>query len=147
MTAVRLDQGMAAIAAGMLEETIGRDLRTRYRQLPIMLRTGGLATTYAYIIGKTDASTLGRAYGKVAGGIREHVNIRRLVEFRVESDLDLLTAFGEMSVTDYLRASAEVEALAGWLSRLSEARYQAGLLATNTGIDETSDQNGPVTRG
>lgn len=125
----RVDQAMAAAAAGMLPpQTISDQLRTRYRQLPVMLRTAGLAATYAFLVARTDTtSELGRAYGKVADGIRQHLSDRRLLPgdtTRLRNQ-DVVARLAEAPLRDYTRAAAEIEALAGWLSRLAEAAHRA----------------------
>jgi CRISPR/Cas system CMR-associated protein Cmr5 small subunit len=123
---------MAAAAARMLETKVSDDLRTRYRQLPVMVRTAGLAAAYAYLVGKTDGTDLGRAYGKVATGIREHLTTRHLIPAAdhtsaARANLALLAVLGQLSTANY--ASAEVQMLAGWLSRLADAHCQAGRAA------------------
>ena len=125
----RVDQAMAAAAAGMLPERISRELRTRYRQLPVMIRTAGLAATYAFLLAKAngkDSTELSRAYRQVADGIRKHLASRKLLpDDRADlTNEKLLTWMGEANLADYTRAAAEVEALARWLSRLAEATYR-----------------------
>jgi CRISPR type III-B/RAMP module-associated protein Cmr5 len=118
---------MAAAAAGMLPQTISDQLRTRYRQLPVMLRTAGLAATYAFLVAKADASELGRAYGKVADGIRQHLASRQLLPGDTTGlrNQDVVARLADAPLRDYTRAAAEVEALAGWLSRLAEAAHRS----------------------
>lgn len=129
MTAVhRVDQRMAGVAAAMLPERITPELRTRYRQLPVMVRTSGLAGAYAFLIAKSDQQTeLGRAYGKVASGIRSHLIERRLISDTSSggSNHSVLAALAGMQPQEYAQAAAETELLAGWLSRLAEAKHQA----------------------
>jgi len=127
VTAVqRVDQHMAGVAAAMLPERITPELRTRYRQLPVMLRTSGLAGAYAFLVAKSDQQTeLGRAYGKVASGIRSHLTERRLLSDTSATNHAVLAALAGMQPQEYARAAAETELLAGWLSRLAEAKHQA----------------------
>lgn len=128
MSARRVDQAMAGAAARMLPPTINDQLRTRYRQLPVMLRTAGLAATYAFLVARTDAaSELGRAYGRVAEGIREHLTSRHLLpgDTTALRNQDVVARLALVPLRDYARAAAEVEALAGWLSRLAEAAYRS----------------------
>ena len=80
MTVHRVDQGMAVAAARSLPDNVDKELRTRYRQLRVMLHTAGLAATYAYIASKAgdgvdettpdSADKLARAYRDAATGIR-----------------------------------------------------------------------------
>lgn len=126
---------MAKAAAGLIPRAAGltdqdkKALRTRYRQLRIMLHSAGLAATYAFVAaraGSGQGSALSRAYDLAARGVRERL-----------ADLDLLTGdltrmdarevlrqLGEMDGTRYARASAEAAALVSWLSRLADATYQ-----------------------
>ncbi|WP_157977401.1 type III-B CRISPR module-associated protein Cmr5 [Streptomyces triticisoli] len=117
---------MALAAKDMLPEKIDKRLRTRYRQLPVMLHTAGLAATYAFVLSKRDDSALGTAYRKVADGIRKHIGDRALIGGKTHwrDDFELLEALGRADRPDYSRASAEISALAGWLSRLAEARFR-----------------------
>jgi CRISPR-associated protein Cmr5 len=65
----RVDQGMAAAAAQALPEEVDRELRTRYRQLRVMLHAAGLAATYAFIASKAkvaEEDAAGNAQGKLA---------------------------------------------------------------------------------
>ncbi|GGM66707.1 hypothetical protein GCM10011608_60030 [Micromonospora sonchi] len=123
----RVDQQMAAAAAAMLQPTIGNELRTRYKQLPVQIRMSGLAATYAYLLGKSKDNELGRAYQSVADGIRKHLTTRSGLVDAAEADTNekLLHALAGLDTSVYARASAEVQALATWLSRLAEARYIA----------------------
>jgi CRISPR/Cas system CMR-associated protein Cmr5 small subunit len=128
---MRVDQGMARLAADMLYDVdISEELRTRYLQLPVMLRTSGLAATYAFLVAKSsDTSGIGRAHQKVADGIRTHLTGTPppLVHMQGTTNLALVRALAELSdPVAYTRATAEVEALAGWLKRLAEAKSRHG---------------------
>lgn len=149
---IRFDQHMASKAAGMLPAKVDNELRTRYRQLPVMLRTSGLAATLAYLVGKTDGSKLGQAYHQLATGIRGHLSGRRLVPQArtpdaLKANMELLTQLGELTTAEYARAAAEVEALAGWLSRLADARFQADrdsfAAAPGDAADASAEPAGP----
>jgi CRISPR type III-B/RAMP module-associated protein Cmr5 len=126
VTARRIDQGMAAAAASILPPTVTRELRTRYRQLPTMVRTAGLAATYAFLLSKHDDTTLGQAYRAVTKGIREHLSRPGSVLPGVTTDQDVIGALAGLPASSYARASVEAEMLAGWLSRLAEAVFQSG---------------------
>ncbi|QSB16752.1 type III-B CRISPR module-associated protein Cmr5 [Natronosporangium hydrolyticum] len=123
----RVDQRMAAAAANMLQEKVSPELRTRYRQLPVQVRISGLAATYAYLLGKSKENELGEAYKRVADGIRDHlITCSGLIDAAdAATNEKLLRALADVDTSVYARASAEVQALAGWLSRLAEARYLA----------------------
>lgn len=137
-TARRVDQAMALAAKDMLPEKIGKELRTRYRQLPVMLHTAGLAATYAFVLSKKDNSELGPAYRKVADGIRKHIGDRALIGGRTHwgDDFELLEALAQANRSDYMRASAEIFALATWLSRLAEARFRDANADSGTAAGE-----------
>jgi CRISPR-associated protein Cmr5 len=127
MSFARVDQAMAATAADILPSVVTRELRTRYRQLPVMLRTAGLAATYAFVASKSrDPGPLGQAYSRVAGGIVDHLADRQLVMAQPGSTdhrraLELMAG---MDLATYAQASAEVAELAEWLARLADALYR-----------------------
>ncbi len=133
MTATRIDQDMAASAAAMLAPTVDKELRTRYRQLRMMLHTAGLAATYAYVASKSnDPSTAGQqaqpaAYRLVSDGIRARLGRLGLLDGdpATTSHTEVLKRLGQADAAVYLRASAEITHLAGWLSRLADAMHQA----------------------
>ncbi len=128
MSVERVDQGMAAAAAEILPQTVSKELRTRYRQLRVMMHTAGLAATYAFIAAKEgDENDLAAAYRQVNEGIR-----KRLVHLGVLPSgaeglkaRDVLSELGSMDMARYTRASADVAAFTGWLSRLADAVHQA----------------------
>lgn len=127
MTVQRIDQDMAAAAARALPGNfaVDKELRTRYRQLRAMLRSAGLAATYAYIVSKAktgpDADQLGRAYAAAERAILAQIFAAGALP---GSASEALAKLGEMSAVDYARASAEVSAFVGWLSRLADAVWQ-----------------------
>jgi CRISPR/Cas system CMR-associated protein Cmr5 small subunit len=135
VTATRIDQDMAAAAAAMLPPKVDKELRTRYRQLRMMLHNAGLAATYAYIAAKSnDPSATGHpqraplpaAYRLVAEGIRTRLGRLGLLDGDPAnaSHSHVLKRLGEIDTAVYLRASTEITQLAGWLSRLADAMYQ-----------------------
>lgn len=127
MTVLRIDQDMAAAAARALPENfeVDKELRTRYRQLRAMLRSAGLAATYAYIASKAntgpDADKLAGAYAAAERAIRDRIFPAGA---RPGNAREVLAKLGEMNAVDYARASAEASAFAGWLSRLADAAWQ-----------------------
>jgi CRISPR/Cas system CMR-associated protein Cmr5 small subunit len=124
MSIRRVDQDMAAQAAGMLPRPVTKELRTRYRQLRVMLHTAGLAATYAFIVARASTDTgsrdLAQAYSQVAHGIRDRLTLAP-ADARTSDPQQVLRHLGEMESADYARASAETAALLGWLSRLADA--------------------------
>jgi CRISPR/Cas system CMR-associated protein Cmr5 small subunit len=130
MTALRVDQDMARAAAEALSADVDRELRTRYRQLRVMLHTAGLAATYAFIAAKAKDSDgqrdrLATAYQRAGEAIRKRLAERNLFPGGAQpaSAREVLAALGQMSQVQYARASAEAAALMGWLSRLADAVY------------------------
>jgi CRISPR type III-B/RAMP module-associated protein Cmr5 len=144
MTARRIDQGMAAIAADMLPDTVSRDLRGRYRRLPAILHRSGLAATYAFVASKAQDRGLGPAYTQVARGIRERLRTRHLVDLAPDaSHADVLRSLGNLTVTEYARATREITMLFGWLSRLADATVSREPAPT----DDSADGAGTVRGG
>jgi CRISPR/Cas system CMR-associated protein Cmr5 small subunit len=137
VTALRIDQGMAAAAAEALPADVDRELRARYRQLRVMLHTAGLAATYAFIASKAkDTDGMGQggpdrlaaAYQSAGEAIRKRLATRKMFPGGAEprNARQVLTELGKMSQVEYARASAEAAALIGWLSRLADAVYLPG---------------------
>ncbi|MEU3142724.1 type III-B CRISPR module-associated protein Cmr5 [Nocardiopsis alba] len=134
----RLDQELSGLALKILGERVSKDLRTRMRQLPSRLRGGGLAATYAFVLSKADPNPvkeLGYAYHQLAMRIAEHVCHRRLLggNGTVLPPKRFLEALSSATPAQYARASAEVDALATWLSRLADALYEPPKDADGTG--------------
>lgn len=128
MSVRRIDQDMAAAAADVLPPRVTPELRTRYRQLRVMLHSAGLAATYAFIASKASGETgqLAEAYSSAARGIRARLAALTLLSgdpARI-SARDVLGQLGAMDGSRYARASAEAAALVGWLSRLADAVVQ-----------------------
>src|SRR5450755_2036258 len=113
---------MAAAAAGILPRPVTPELRTRYRQLRVMLLTAGLAATYAFVMAKArgESGPLARAYADAGRGIRNRLaDIQLLSGDPAQLDArQVLEQLGNMDGSDYARASAEAAALTAWLSRL-----------------------------
>jgi CRISPR/Cas system CMR-associated protein Cmr5 small subunit len=129
VTAHRIDQGMAAAAARALPAEVTAELRTRYRQLRVMLRTAGLAATYAFIAAKAgDTDQLAVAYRSAGEAIVNRLSARNMFPDGAQpaSVREVLTLLGRMDRTEYARASAEAAALAGWLARLADALFVPG---------------------
>jgi CRISPR type III-B/RAMP module-associated protein Cmr5 len=127
MTVIRIDQGMAAAAVAALPEEVDKELRTRCKQLRVMLHSAGLAATYAFIASKEGSSgSLPVAYRNVALKLRERLVALGLLtgDASTMTVRDVMTQLGSMDAVRYARASAEAAAFAGWLSRLADAAYQ-----------------------
>jgi CRISPR/Cas system CMR-associated protein Cmr5 small subunit len=143
MTVMRIDQGMAAAAVRALPARVDKDLRTRYKQLRVMLHTAGLAATYAYIASKAgdpDSPGIEGAYRKAADGIKDRLAELGLLsgDARTLGVRDVLGQLGRMDSVPYTRASAEVTAFAGWLSRLADAAFQEENGAAAEGGDDAA---------
>lgn len=128
MSVRRIDQDMAAVAVGALPRPVTPELRTRYRQLRVMLHTAGLAATYAFLAAKAAAETgqLAQAYAEAGRGIRDRLaDLQLLTGDKARlGPSQVLEQFGKMDGSGYARASAEAAALTGWLSRLADALVQ-----------------------
>jgi hypothetical protein len=120
---------MAGAAAGLLLHVkIDKDLRTRYGQLRVMLHGSGLAATYAFVAAKSGTGNAREnAYRKVGRGICDRLAARGLLTADPETvtPAEMLTVLSAMGATEYARASADIAALFGWLSRLADATFQA----------------------
>ncbi|MCK9874108.1 type III-B CRISPR module-associated protein Cmr5 [Nocardiopsis dassonvillei] len=120
----RVDTQMAALAYQVLGEEVTGEVRTRMRQLPGRLRGGGLTATYVYLHNHSGTGNdVERAYGALARAIADHVAGHRLIpggpaQMTPTVFLQQLTT---ISPTTYTRISLQIEALAGWLSRLATA--------------------------
>jgi CRISPR type III-B/RAMP module-associated protein Cmr5 len=131
MTARRVDQGKAVAASRHLPAKVNDELRTRYRQLRVMLHTAGLAATYAYIASKAKETSggqdeLAKAYQQTRSGIQVCLKEAGLLEDDKATTRDVLARLGRMGTVEYARASVEVAAFMSWLSRLADAEWQAG---------------------
>ncbi|KUP98491.1 type III-B CRISPR module-associated protein Cmr5 [Thermobifida cellulosilytica] len=131
----RLDQDMAATAAALLPNVSpehAKELRTRFRQLPVQLHTSGLAATYAFLAARSkadDTDRLKRAYAEVAQRIRSYLADQGLLSPELgtapapEVHRKVLAELGRMDTDSYARASAETALLFSWLRRLADAVY------------------------
>ncbi|WP_017622013.1 type III-B CRISPR module-associated protein Cmr5 [Nocardiopsis chromatogenes] len=134
--AERIDQELAAIAYEILPEKVTKEVRTRMRQLPSRLRGGGLAASYAFICARANESKadgskndskaqLGRAYGLLADKIAQRLADQRILGKAGDTMTrqQCLRHLADATPMEYARASAEIDALAIWLSRLSDALW------------------------
>lgn len=144
MTARRIDQGMAAVAADMLPGKVSIDLRRRYRRLPAMLHRAGLAATYAFVASNAQGGGLGPAYAETARGIREHLRARHLVALAPDaSHADVLRELGRLTAVEYARATREITMLLGWLSRLADAAVTREPARTDNGAEDPDRETAP----
>lgn len=131
----RIDQEMAATAAGLLPEATGdnaKELRSRFRHLPVQLHDSGLAATYAFIAARSNSASserLTQAYRDVARQIRTHLADKGLIPDGLVGAEEpgvhraMLSALGDMDWATYARAGREVAVLFSWLRRLADAVY------------------------
>ena len=142
MSVERVDQGMAKLAARALPEpeAVGKELRTRYRQLQAMLHNAGLAATYAYIASKAKtgpkAKPLDKAYAAAERAIAERIFAGGDVPGSAPAVLEKL---GEMSVVEYTKAGAQAAAFIGWLSRLADAARRDASDSDTSDADAVDD--------
>jgi CRISPR-associated protein Cmr5 len=122
----RIDQGMAAAAVNALPPVVDKELRTRYKQLRVMLHSAGLAATYAFIAAKAgNREPLEVAYRDAALELRRHLVRQGLLagDATTMTATDVLGQLGALDAAPYARASAEAAQFASWLSRLADAAY------------------------
>lgn len=121
----RLDQSMAVEASRAVPDPVSDQVRTRLRQLPVMLQTSGLAATLAFLYAKSgDMKPLERAYRDVSQALTERVVAATGLPAGTTTSA-LVRALGEMSAVDYQIAGAHARAFAGWMSRIAEGRTLA----------------------
>ncbi|MFL1378497.1 MULTISPECIES: type III-B CRISPR module-associated protein Cmr5 [unclassified Nocardiopsis] len=144
----RVDQGMARTAAGLLPEATGdnaRELRSRFRHLPVQLHGSGLAATYAFLAARSNSASserLTQAYGAVAQQIRTHLAEKGLVPDTLAREegpgahRTMLAVLGDMDRATYARAGREVAVLFSWLRRLADAVYPSTGQGSSEGGEE-----------
>lgn len=119
-----VDQDWALAAARALPDPLTKEQRTRFRTLRTMLRTSGLATTYAFIAAKSDSHTpVGLAYDQTRALIEEHLADADLGLLRSDTRgaRGILAQLGDLSPAAYLLATRTASGLLDWLARLAEA--------------------------
>ncbi|KUP98587.1 type III-B CRISPR module-associated protein Cmr5 [Thermobifida cellulosilytica] len=128
--AERVDQEMVRQAEKVIgpvvpDPQLAKRLHTRMRQFPMRLRSSGLAAAFAFAESRSgDGDHLERAYKRLCEAIVQHVRSRHLLELGDRPTArDFLVALSEADLVTYSRVSAEVDLLAGWLSRIADARY------------------------
>jgi CRISPR/Cas system CMR-associated protein Cmr5 small subunit len=124
MPVSRIDQGMATAAVAALPAVVDPELRTRYKQLRIMLHSAGLAATYAFIAAKSgNSEPLEIAYRDAALGLRKQLVAQGLLtgDAPTMGIREVMGQLGAMDPVPYARASAEAAEFASWLSRLADA--------------------------
>jgi hypothetical protein len=151
VTARRIDQDLAVTAARLLPSPVTRELRTRYRELGHMLRSAGLAATYAFIAAKSSEvgeTGLADAYRQAGKGLLKRLTDAELLTGEEPSAAEVLTWLGEMSPFEYARASAEAQALTSWLARLADAMYDPSDQGnTSQSAEETADAGEAASAG
>ncbi|MET9711716.1 type III-B CRISPR module-associated protein Cmr5 [Nocardiopsis alba] len=131
----RVDQNMARSAAGLLPQVEGehaKELRTRFRHLPVQLHSSGLASTYVFLASRAASASsphLRRAYTEVAQRIRTHLAEGHLIDAELGTapvpgvHRAMLEALAGMDSVSYARATREIAVLFSWLRRLADAVY------------------------
>lgn len=119
----RIDQGMAARAAGILgTDPVDKELRTVLRGLPVMIRTNGLAMTCAYLLSRS--AKRGDRYWRAATALLdETATVAGLIPD--PKPVVTLNAIAELDGQRYLLAESHGRLLSGWLARLADALYEA----------------------
>lgn len=122
----RYDLDLAEAAEATLEEIrdgkpVFREIFTRLKSLPVMLRVNGVPATLAFYNAKATDTDIGTAYRKVGEALRSQL----ATELGWSGQPDQF--FAELSKTpptDLARGFARLEAFAGWLRRLAVALEQ-----------------------
>jgi CRISPR/Cas system CMR-associated protein Cmr5 small subunit len=125
----RYDLDLAEAAEATLEQIrddrkdkpVSREVFTRLKGLPVMLRVNGVPATLAFYNAKAADGELGTAYRKVGQALRGQL----ATELGWSSQPDrFFTALSNAQSTDLARGFARLEAFAGWLRRLAVALEQ-----------------------
>lgn len=120
----RRDQTLASAAAAAIPEQVTKVIRTRFRALPLMFHSSGLAATIAYLSDKADTKNpIGLAYGRVLDKMIDRLAQQGFLTSPAATPTQVLTRLGSLPPPDYARASADLTEFAVWLKRLAEAKY------------------------
>jgi hypothetical protein len=130
VSAARIDLDAARRAEEMMSRiattgSVSREILTRLKGLPVLLRTSGLAAVLAYCEAKSGQDALGGAYRQVAALLREELG----VVGGAVSGGGVYQRLARLSAPELALAQGRAEAVAGWLRRLAEAeenRQRAG---------------------
>ncbi|HEX6076908.1 MAG TPA: type III-B CRISPR module-associated protein Cmr5 [Micromonosporaceae bacterium] len=122
----RYDLELAKAAEATLEEIrdgkpVSREIFTRLKGLPVMLRVNGVPATLAFYGAKATDSEIGAAYRKVGQALRGQLAVE--LDWSTEPD-QFFTALSNTQPADLARGFARLEAFAGWLRRLAVALEQ-----------------------
>ncbi|GAA3732343.1 hypothetical protein GCM10022402_11170 [Salinactinospora qingdaonensis] len=141
---------MAARAAEVLNlqvdaPNLSKRLRTRMRQLPMRLRSSGLAATFAFIDARCGGGdTIAQAYTQLRGAIISHIGERALLG-ELAPDATPEEFLRELAMADtaaHSRITAEIDLLARWLSRIADARFGALARSSQNGQNEQAGHGG-----
>jgi|GEM_PF-3287735 len=124
------DQGLALIAARVLpapEEGNAREIRTRLKNLPMLLHRTGLASTLAFLYSRSgnDNQALASAYEAVYRAVWiviEDTGVEGASVAAAGNVSQQFTWLGSLPSSDYGRLSLRVIDVALWIKRLSAAQ-------------------------
>jgi CRISPR type III-B/RAMP module-associated protein Cmr5 len=122
----RYDLDLAKAAETTLEEIrngdqVSREILSRLKGLPVMLRVNGIPATLAFYGAKATDTEIGTAYRKVGRALRDQ--LAKELDWTTEPKL-FFRQLSETRPTDLARGFARLEAFAGWLRRLAVALEQ-----------------------
>jgi hypothetical protein len=109
------------IRNGRKDKPVSREIFTRLKSLPVMLRVNGVPATLAFYSAKATDTEIGTAYRKVGRALRDQ--LAKELSWPTEPTL-LFRQLSETRPTDLARGFARLEAFAGWLRRLAVALEQ-----------------------
>jgi CRISPR type III-B/RAMP module-associated protein Cmr5 len=124
----RLDLDMARRAAAVVDTIIAsgdakqmREIRTRARDLPIMLRASGVAATVVFYASQAKAKSPGPAYKEVLSVL---VDVAAPGQ-RADQPIQTIRSIADLDTAMLARRTRELETFAHWLKRLVEAHAAA----------------------
>ncbi|WP_344984018.1 type III-B CRISPR module-associated protein Cmr5 [Thermobifida alba] len=143
-----MDQQMAAQAERVIGPVVtnpqlAKRLRTRMRQFPMRLRSSGLVAAFAFAESRSgNGDPLEQAYTRLCEVIIQHVSQRDLLPGLTAQSTprEFLTMLTNAGLTTYSRVSAEIDLLAGWLSRIADAYYGKLAAAARAELEETTER-------
>jgi CRISPR type III-B/RAMP module-associated protein Cmr5 len=122
----RYDLDLAEAAETTLDEIRGdrkdkpvsREILSRLKGLPVMLRVNGVPATLAFYSSKVTDDKIGTAYRKVGQALRDQ--LAKELNWSAEPEL-FFQKLSETKPADLAHGFARLEAFAGWLRRLAMA--------------------------
>lgn len=112
----RLDHQLAAIAASVVPDHLSADQRRRFRGLPAMIMSSGLAATGAFLLSKKE-----KPYRDAAKALLEDAAKHARIVV-ADDPYGTLSNISKESGHRYAIAEARARIFASWLARVASAR-------------------------